>query len=91
MYALSYIQSIGWLQTIMSVLFIWSLVGGLALLQYYMIRVFLARFPDSLHIDQAHFDDAVARILLCRESGGYRFIHLHLRDYFADTYQEPEC
>lgn len=85
-YTLSYIQSLGWPQTVLSVLLIWSLVGGLAVLRHQIIRFLLLRLPDFPRLDQASFDDATARILLNRHGGGYRFIHPHLRDYLADTY-----
>jgi energy-coupling factor transporter ATP-binding protein EcfA2 len=85
-YTLSYMQSFGWLQTILSVLLIWSLVGGLAILRHQIIRLLLVRLPDFPQLDQASFDDATARILLTCHGGGYSFIHPHLCDYVADTY-----
>lgn len=76
--------SYGWILFLCSWFALWAAMGGLTILRHYTLRLLLA----SNHIFPLHarpfLDDAVARILLKRQGGGYAFVHRRLLDYCAD-------
>lgn len=87
--ALSMVQGYEWLLFLSGWFVLWASIGGLTILRYSILRAQLARshtFP--LHA-RCFLDDAVARVLLKRQWGGYAFIHRRLLDYCADTAGKP--
>jgi hypothetical protein len=71
-------------------LLMWLLLGGLAFLQHYTLRVVLrctGIFPPKL-VD--FLEQAVSCVLLHRVGGGYIFIHRLLLEYFASLDQRGQ-
>jgi len=59
------------------------LMGGLACLRHYVLRWLLKR-SNYIPPDYANFLDSAAKSILLRKvGGGYEFVHILLRDYFA--------
>ena len=88
-YGLSSVLRYGPFLALSGGLLIWAAVGGLTVLQHYIMRFLLARSHTFPWRAQAFLDDAVARILLRRVGGGYSFVHRLLLDYFANLHTEP--
>jgi len=66
-----------------------ALVGGLgAVVQHFILRVFLWQTRTFPWKTQKFLDDATARTLLHRVGPGYSFIHRLLLEYFADLNAE---
>lgn len=77
--------SVSWLLAACGWLVVWAATGGLTILRHYTLRLLLAR-RRTFPLDARQFlDDAVARVLLKRQGGGYSFIHRRLLDFFADA------
>jgi hypothetical protein len=65
------------------------LLGGLAFLQYTILRFILWRTRNSPRDLFLLLEDATARILLHKVGGGYLFAHRFLLEYFAALHDKP--
>lgn len=78
--------AIGLLLGICGGLLAFMIMGGLAVLRHFVIRLLLARSHTFPWQAIPFLEDATTRILLRRAGGGYSFAHRLLLDHFADTY-----
>jgi hypothetical protein len=79
----SHEMSFAWPLLISGFILIWSLSGGFVVLRHAVIRWLLARSDCFPWKAEQFLNDATARILLLKVSGGYSFAHSQLLDYFA--------
>ena len=79
----------GWHIGVYSGLLVCAVIGGLAVLRHVVLRLLLWHSHTCPWNAPRFLDDATARILLRRVSGGYSFVHQLILDYFASWGNMP--